>query len=80
MPITGTLCPLAAIGHAAAPPRRPTKTGWATCETGGKVYRVDLEWKDADSIIDFVADIAKEVSLERRLAYIDGEDRTLHCR
>jgi hypothetical protein len=54
---------------------RDAKTAWATCEAGGKVYHLDLEWKEdwADSkIIDFVADIAKELSIERRLAYIDG--------
>jgi hypothetical protein len=49
---------------------------------GGKAYRVDLRWKDdwADSkIIDFVADIAKERGIERRLAYLDcgGQNITL---
>jgi hypothetical protein len=51
------------------------QTAWATCEAGGKVYRVDLKWENdwADAkIIDFVADVAKELGVERRLAYIDG--------
>jgi hypothetical protein len=54
---------------------RDAKTAWAMCEGRGKAYRVDLEWQEdwADSkIIDFVADIAKELGVERRLAYLDG--------
>jgi hypothetical protein len=58
------------------------QTAWASCDAGGKAYRVDLRWKDdwADSkIIDFVADIAKERGIERRPAYLDcgGQNITL---